>query len=92
MITCEKCLLLEIITNAKILLFHKVLTLLGKFRAKKYFADYQTANTIQLFVSIKSKYLEPIFFITSRSEGEFPRDYLIDIATCLSVITKIGIK
>ena len=68
-ITCEKGLLLKIITNAKFLLFHEVLTFqdIGKFGAEKYFADYQTANTIQLFVSIKSKYFESTFFITSRS-------------------------
>ena len=54
-----------------------------KLGAKKYFTDHWTANTIQLFVAIKGNFLWSIFFWTSRSEGEFSRDHLINVSTCL---------
>ena len=58
---------------------------IGELGAKHYFTDHGTANTIQLFVPIK-RYFSGLFFCrTSRSEGEFPRGYLINIGTCLYV-------
>ena len=53
----------------------------GEFGAKNYFTDHWTANTTQLFVSIKRKFLGPILFRTSRSEGEFPRGFLMNLET-----------
>ena len=52
---------------------------IGEFGAKNYFTDHWTPNKVQLFVTIKRKF----FFRTSRSKGEFPIGYLINIATCL---------
>ena len=54
-----------------------------ELRAKNYFTDHRTANRIQLFVSMKSKFSGIFFSRTSRSEGEFPIGYLINIVTCL---------
>ena len=34
---------------------------IGEFGAKKYFADHQTANTIQLIVTVKRKFFGSIF-------------------------------
>ena len=50
----------------------------GEFGAKKHFADHQTPNTMQLFVT---KVL--FIFWKSRSERGFPRVYLINVVTCL---------
>ena len=36
----------------------------------------------QLLIHIKRKFFGPIFFKTSYSEGEFPRGYWINTATC----------
>ena len=47
--------------------------------------------TNQLFVAIKGNFSGLFFFWTGRSEGEFPRDYLINPATCLQII-KTDIK
>ena len=38
---------------------------------------------IQLFLPIKMTFFGLFFFRTSRSVGEFPNGYLINIATCL---------
>ena len=54
-----------------------------EFGAKKYFTDSRTASTIQLFVAIKGNCAALFFFWTSCSEREFPRDYSINLATCL---------
>ena len=35
---------------------------ISKFPAKRYFVDHQTANAIQLFVPIKTKFFRPLFF------------------------------
>ena len=35
---------------------------IGDFRAKKYWINHRTANTIQLFVPVESKYLGSILF------------------------------
>ena len=43
-----------------------------------------TSDTIQLLVAIKGNYSGLFFFWTSRSKGEFPRDYLINIAPYLT--------
>ena len=50
---------------------------------KKNFTDHQTADTIQIFVAIKGNFSGLIFFWTSCREGKFPKDYLINEATCL---------
>ena len=52
-------------------------------RGKKYFTGHQIAKTIPLFVLGKKFFLVYFFFWKSRSEGEFPRDQLINVATCL---------
>ena len=52
-------------------------------RSKKIIYKPRTADTIQLFVAIKASGL--FFFWTSRGEGEFPRNYLINAFSCLSV-------
>ena len=54
-----------------------------EFGEKKYFTGHQTANTIPLFVAIKGNFSGLFFFWASRSEGEFPKVYLINVATCL---------
>ena len=51
----------------------------GEFEAKKYFKYRWTANTIQLFVVITKKIFWSTLF---HSEGEFPKDYLINAAAC----------
>ena len=63
-----------------------------ELRAKNYFTDHRTANTIQLFVSMKSKFSGIFFSRTSRSEVEFPIGYLINIATCYFLVIKIHSK
>ena len=35
---------------------------IGKFGAKEYFMDHQTANTIQLFIAIKGNFSGILFF------------------------------
>ena len=52
-------------------------------KSKKYFIDHQIAKKIQLLVAIKGNFSGLFFFSTSRSEGELPRDYLINGVTCL---------
>ena len=54
-----------------------------EIRSKKYFTDLWTTNTIQLFVAIKGTSSGLFFIWTSRSEGEFSRCHLINIATFL---------
>ena len=54
-----------------------------EFGAKKYFIDHRTANTIQLFVIIKSNFSGLFFFWTILNEPKFPKDYLINVATYL---------
>ena len=49
---------------------------------KKYFTDYQTANTVQLFVAIKGTFFGLFFFWIGCSKGNFPKDYLINVTTC----------
>ena len=56
---------------------------IGEFEAKTYFTDHRIANTIHLFVRIKSKFFVPILFRTSRSEGEFSEGCLVNRATSL---------
>ena len=57
----------------------------GEFVVKKYFTDHWITSTIQLFVG-KIGNISGLFFLwTSRSDGEFPRDCLINIATRLFV-------
>ena len=56
---------------------------IGEFGAAKYSPNRQTANTSQLFVAINGNFSGLLFFWTSRSDGEFCRDYLMDVATCL---------
>ena len=46
---------------------------IGEFRAKKYFTDYRTANTIKLVFGVKGSFSGLFFFWASRSEEEFPR-------------------
>ena len=53
-------------------------------QSKKYFTDQQTGNTIQLFIALKENLSGLSFFWTSHSEGEFPRDYLINVVTYIS--------
>ena len=55
---------------------------IGEFGAKNYFTDLWTA-TIHSFVAVKGNFSGLCFFWTSPSEGEFPRYYLINVATCL---------
>ena len=55
----------------------------GNSEQKKYFTDHWAAHTIQLFVAIKGNFCNLLFFWISRSDTEFPRDYLINVATCL---------
>ena len=54
-----------------------------KIGGKRYFTDHRAANIIQLFVAIKGNFSGLLFFWTSSSEGKLPRDYLINVATCL---------
>ena len=54
-----------------------------KIGAKKYFTDHRAANIIQLFVAIKGNLSGVFFFWASSSEGKLPRNYLINVATCL---------
>ena len=53
------------------------------FGAKNYFTDQWTVNAIQIFVAMKRNFSGLFFFRTSR-EVEFPREYLINAAACLS--------
>ena len=55
---------------------------IGEFGAKKNFADHRTVNLIQLFVEI---FLVYSFCWTSRREGEFPRDYSINVLVYLHI-------
>ena len=55
---------------------------IGELGAKKYSVDLQILQFSYLFIIIRN-FLGLIFFRTSRSEGKFPRRYLINIATCL---------
>ena len=54
-----------------------------EFGAEKYFTDRRSANTIRLFVALKGYFLVYSFFGASLSVGEFPRDYVINVVTCL---------
>ena len=66
---------------------------IGEFGAKKYFTDHRAANAIQLYLFLqKRNFLDLFFFRTSRSEGEFPRGYLINIAPVCWHIIKIDIS
>ena len=56
---------------------------IGEFGTGKYFADHRIANTTQLFFSIKENLSVLFNFWTSCNKGEFSRDYLINVATCL---------
>ena len=47
-----------------------------EFGARKYFADYQTANTIQLFVTILYKGIYLFFFWTSLNRRGIPQGLL----------------
>ena len=58
---------------------------IGEFGAKKYFIDHQTANTIQLFVSIKRKFIGPLLFQNKLQQREFPSSYLINIYSHLFI-------
>ena len=49
-----------------------------EFGTKRYFTDHQTANTVQLLVAIKGNF-SGLFFWASRSEGYFPRGYLMNV-------------
>ena len=61
-------------------------------RKKKCFTDHQTAITVQLFVAIKGNFSGLLFFWTSRKEREFPREYFINVVTCLFAYIKIDIN
>ena len=56
---------------------------IGEFGAKRYFTENPLANTSQLFLNIKGNSPGLFFFWTSPSEEKVPRDYLINLATCL---------
>ena len=56
---------------------------IGEFGAKKYFTNHRKANTIQLFVATKGNVSSLSFLWSCPSEREFPRDDLINVATCL---------
>ena len=56
---------------------------IGEFRAKSYFTDHQTANTIQLFVVKKRYFSGQFIFWASCSKGEFFTCCLINVTTCL---------
>ena len=58
---------------------------IGKFGAEKYFTDHRTANAIQLFSPIKRTFFGVFFFSEQVAAREFPKGYLINIATCLFV-------
>ena len=69
-----------------------LITLLEYLRtwSKKHFTEHQTAffvcyfyATIQLSDAIQRHFPGQLFFWTSCREGEFPRDFLINVATCL---------
>ena len=49
---------------------------------QKHFTDHQTTNKSHIYVAIKGNFASLFFSWLSRSKGEFPRDYLINIATC----------
>ena len=54
----------------------------GEFVAKKYFTDHWIVNAIKLLVAIKRNFSGLLFSGTSLSEGELPRDYLVNVAVC----------
>ena len=54
-----------------------------EFGAKIIFTDPGTANAIELFVDIIGNFSGLFIFWTSHGKGEFSRDYLINVATCL---------
>ena len=62
--------------------------------AKMHFTDHRRINRIQLFIAIKGNFSSSFFLWTNRSQGKFPRDYLINAANCLQYlhIVKIDIK
>ena len=64
----------------------RLFRIIGKLEAKKIIENiFQTIkldNAIQLFVAIKGSFSD-LFFWTSQSKGEFPRNYLINVTTCL---------
>ena len=45
-----------------------------EFRAKIYFTNRRTANTIQLFVAMKGKFPGPLFLWACWGKGKFPRE------------------
>ena len=61
----------------------RLLPNIGEFGTKKYFTDHQTTNAIKLSVALKGNFSGLFFFWTSCSRVEFPKDYLINVATCL---------
>ena len=56
---------------------------ISEFRAKEYFTDHQSVNTIQLFVAIKRHFSGLSFSWMRCNKVQIPRDYLINVATCL---------
>ena len=57
-----------------------------RIRGKQYFTDHQTAKTIQLFFALKIIFSVLFFFWTSRSDGEFPRDFRCShLLICMSL-------
>ena len=54
---------------------------------------YRSSNSyaIQLFIPIKGNFSRLFFFRISRSEGEFRRGYLLNIATCTCLFHVINI-
>ena len=49
---------------------------IGKFRAKKNFIDYQTANAIELFVPIKRKFFGSLLFQNKLQRRGIPQGLL----------------
>ena len=64
----------------KLPLFTQPFQNIGEFGAKSYFIDHQTAYTIRLIAAIKVFWF--ILFQNKLQQKGFPRDYLINVATC----------
>ena len=91
LVTCNSCFTISrvkriTLCNCKFVLFlllvfvPAISRILGNTEQQ---TDHWTANKTQLFIPIKRKFFGPIFFRSNHSEGELPRGYLINIASCL---------
>ena len=57
--------------------------IMREFGAEKYFIDHGTANTIQLLVSIKNKFLRSTHFQNKSQSKGIPQEILDKYSPCL---------